>query len=152
MTIASIRQTVTVKAPPARAFDIFTGKMGLWWKPGTTMGKSPHKDMIIEPRVGGRWYEVDANNTEIQWGNVLAWQPPSRLLLAWQINGQFKYDPNFVTELEMTFAQAGDGTLVTLEHRNLERFGDQAEKFTSMLTAGWASHMEELAAFVNDQS
>lgn len=152
MTIASLVKTVTVKAPPARAFDIFTGKMGQWWKPGTTMGKSPHKDMVVEPREGGRWYEVDADNTEIQWGKVLAWQPPSRLLLAWQINGQFKYDPNFVTEVEMTFAQAKGGTLVTLEHRDLERFGDQAEKFISMLTGGWASHMDELAAFIAAQA
>ena len=126
MTVAPLVKTVTVQAPPARAFEIFTGKMGLWWKPGTTMGKSPHKDMVVEPRDGGRWYEVDADNTEIQWGKVLAWQPPTRLLLAWQINGQFKYDPDFVTEVEMTFAQAKGGTLVTLEHRNLEPFGDQA--------------------------
>ena len=152
MTIATLVKSVTVKAPPARAFDMFTGKMGLWWKPGTTLGKSPHKDMVVEPRDGGRWYEVDANDTEIQWGKVLAWQPPSRVLLAWQINAQFKYDPDFVTEVELTFAKAEGGTLVTLEHRNLERFGDQAEKFTSMLGSGWAGHLDELAAFIAAQT
>ncbi len=59
---------------------------------------------------------------------MLAWEPPLRLLLAWQINANWKYDPDLVTEVEVTFTPVeGGATRVDLEHRNLERFGDKIE-------------------------
>ena len=55
---------------------------------------------------------------------MLAWERPSRLLLGWQVNGDWGYDPEIVTEVELTFATAEDGgPLVTLEHRNLSAAG-----------------------------
>ena len=39
MTIAPIVQSVTVSAPPERAFAIFTDSMGRWWQAGKTIGK-----------------------------------------------------------------------------------------------------------------
>src|SRR5579872_6101873 len=124
MTIAPIVKTLTVQAPPERAFAAFTGRMGAWWPKGQTVGAKPHAEVVMEPRAGGRWFERDAEGAETQWGKVLAWEPPGRVLLAWQLNGQWAFDPDFVTELELTFtpARAG-GTEVRLEHRNLERFG-----------------------------
>ena len=55
---APIRKTVTVKAPPEAAFQVFTAGMGRWWRPDHHIGKSPLKDVVLEPRVGGRWFEV----------------------------------------------------------------------------------------------
>ena len=60
--------------------------------------------------------------------------------LAWQIDGQFRYAPDLITEIEVTFTDQGDGaTRVDLEHRNLERLGDDAEHGRAMLDApnGW---------------
>ena len=152
MTVAPIVKTVTVKATPAKAFDLFTTKISQWWKAGETLGKSPHQAIIIEPRVGGRWMERDADGKEIQWGKVLAWEPARRLLLAWQINTQFKYDPELITELEISFvpAKAG-GTVMTLEHRNLERFGAGAEKFIAMLDASWLRNVTTVAKFIEKE-
>jgi uncharacterized protein YndB with AHSA1/START domain len=138
MSIAPIRKTVEVKAPPARAFELFAGHMQDWWPIGGTIGKTPHVAIVIEPHAGGRWFEADADGAETHWGSVLAWEPPARLLLAWRINSQWTYDPDFLTEVELTFAPtASGGTLVTLEHRDLERFGADAQKHAAALDGGW---------------
>ena len=78
MSIAPIVRTIQVKAPPARAFDLFTSRIGDWWPKG--IGKAPHVAIVMEPRVGGRWFERDADGNETQWGKVLSWEPPARLL------------------------------------------------------------------------
>ena len=137
MTIAPIVQTVTVSIPPERAFVLFTGSMGRWWKPGMTVGAQPHVEIAIEPRAGGRWFERDADGNEADWGKVLAWEPPGRVLLGWQLNGSFTFDPDLVTEVEVTFAQVGSDTRVTLTHRHLERFGDAADRVAAQLSGGW---------------
>jgi uncharacterized protein YndB with AHSA1/START domain len=125
---APVRKSVTVRAPPERAFEVFTAGMHRWW-PGTHhIGASPMKQMILEQRQGGRWYSICEDDSDCDIGHVMAWNPPSHLLLAWQINGAFKYDPDMITEIEVKFTDLGDGTTrVELEHRNLERMGDAAE-------------------------
>ena len=107
---------------------------------------------MFEPRAGGRWYERDADGNETRWGTVLAWEPPSRLLLAWQISTQWSYDPDLVTEVELTFAPApGGGTSVTLEHRDLERFGTDAARHADKLRGGWPTHLGQFADYANTQ-
>jgi uncharacterized protein YndB with AHSA1/START domain len=145
MTIAPIVKVVDVKAPPERAFAIFAGNISAWWPGNMAIGAEPWVAVEIEPVAGGRWFERDASGAETQWGRVLEWAPPGRLLLAWQIDAAFKYDPTFETELEITFEPRGDGTRVTLEHRNLERFGDSAARVAGQLGGGWPGIMEGFA-------
>jgi uncharacterized protein YndB with AHSA1/START domain len=153
MSIAPIVHTVQVKAPPARAFEIFTSRMHDWWLPGHSIGKNPPVAIVMESHAGGRWFERAADGVETQWGKVLAWEPPSRALLTWQINSQWAFDPDLVTEVELTFLPvAGGGTLVRLEHRNLERFGTDAEKHAASLNGGWPRLMGEFAKFIDAQS
>jgi uncharacterized protein YndB with AHSA1/START domain len=149
MTIAPVVRTIDVNAPPARAFELFTQHMGRWWPVGRTVGKNPHAEVILEPHVGGRWFEVDAEGVETSWGKVLAWEPPGRAVLAWQLNSQWTYDPDFVTEVELSFSPEGGGTRVTLEHRNLERFGADAEKHAAQLGGGWPNFLRDFAAYVS---
>lgn len=153
MTIAPIRRTVQVRCAPARAFALFTSRISDWWPKGKTVGKSPHVAIVIEPRAEGRWFERDADGVETQWGKVLAWEPPTRLLLAWQLDSGFAYDPGLVTEVELTFAAlAGGGTQVALEHRDLERFGAEAERVAGLLGGGWPGRLDQFAAFADDHA
>ena len=119
ITPAPIQRSVQIKVSPARAFEIFTAGASRWWLKTHSISatKSPIKDVVIEPRAGGRWFERGEDGSECDWGKVLAWEPPSRLLLAWQINADFKYDPSLLTEVEIRFTPAASGTLVELEHR-----------------------------------
>ena len=80
---------------------------------------------------------------------MLAWEPPARLLLAWQINGEWKYDPAFVTELELTFTPLDERrTRFDLEHRDLDRFGDRRDFTRAALdsASGWGRIVELYAA------
>jgi uncharacterized protein YndB with AHSA1/START domain len=92
------------------------------------IGKARAVDAVIEPRVGGRWYERGDDGTTCDWGSVLAWEPPSRLVLSWDIDANFQYDPTLKTEIEVCFIADGDGTRVELTHRRLDRYGARREE------------------------
>jgi hypothetical protein len=75
----------------------------------------------------------------------------ARLVLAWQIDAQWRFDPSLVTEVEIRFIPDGDGTRLELEHRNLERFGHQAEPVRAAFDGpgGWGGLLERFAAAVD---
>ena len=136
---APVRKSIYVAASPEHAFNVFTNGIGRWWPKTHKISKSDLDRPIIEPKAGGRWYELAVDGAECEVGKVLAWEPPHRLLLAWQLRHDWSFDPDLVTEVEVTFAPEGDGTRVNLEHRNLERLGDSAEAMRQRIDApgGW---------------
>jgi uncharacterized protein YndB with AHSA1/START domain len=139
---------VIVETSRERAFRVFTSEIDRWWPRHYHIGKSPLKQAIIEPRVGGRWYAICADGTECDTGKVLTWDPPKRLVLAWQINAEWRHDPTFLTEVEVTFTEEGPRrTRVELEHRNLERFGPSAPDLRAGIGAagGWTLILSEYA-------
>lgn len=137
MTIAPIVQSVTVKLPPERAFQVFAGRMGEWWAASHHIAPKPFAAIVVEPQAGGRWFERDAEGAECEWGKVLVWDPPARLVLGWQLTAEFQHDPEFLTEVEVTFEAEGNGTRVTLTHDQLERFGAAAHTLIESMDQGW---------------
>jgi len=152
MTIAPIVKSVAVAVPPERAFALFAGDIGRWWAPNMHIAPEPFTEIVIEPHAGGRWFERDAAGTECQWGQVLAWEPPGRLLLAWQLGADFAFDLDLVTEVEVTFEPEGTGSRVTLTHRHLERFGPSAERIAGQLAGGWPGLVERFATFIEQEN
>jgi uncharacterized protein YndB with AHSA1/START domain len=130
----SVRKVVTVKAPPAVAWRVFTEQMGTWWPLAVyKIGKANAVDAVIEPRVGGRWYERGDDGSTCDWGCVLAWEPPSRLVLSWDISADWQPDPTLKTEIEVRFIAEGDGsTRVELEHRHLDRYGPRRDEMRAI--------------------
>jgi hypothetical protein len=130
-----VAKSALVHAPLAVAFEVFVGQE--WWPVETHhLAEPPGRDVILEPFAGGRWYERAADGTEAAWGTVLAWQPPYRLLLSWQVSAQWKYeeDPGRGSEIEVTFTPQGPHeTRVDYTHRHLERYGPQAERMRRIL-------------------
>jgi len=133
---APIRKTLIVRATPDRAFEVFTARFDRWWPRTHYIGTSPLVRATIEPGVGGRWYSTHENGFEGAWGEVLVWEPPHRLILAWRISHEWGYVPDLLTEVEVKFIALDDGrTRVEFEHRHLDRMGDTpkvAETITSM--------------------
>jgi hypothetical protein len=146
INVAPVRRRIRVNVDPGKAFDIFTNGMTRWWPREHSINRSPIQEVVVEPRVDGRWFERGEDGSECRWGKVLAWEPPGRLLLAWQINAAWQYDANLVTEVDVRFSSDGDGTIVELEHR-LEGYGEGAEKMREIFESpqAWTATLANFA-------
>jgi uncharacterized protein YndB with AHSA1/START domain len=141
--LAPIQKSGVVPLPQARAFEIFTGRMSDWWFPGQGIGPTPFKAIVLEPQVGGRWFERAEDSVETLWGDVLEWSPPSKILLAWRIGPDWKFNPELETLLEIRFERIDDAsTKVILEHRELGRLGDGAQQMAESMTGGWEALLQ----------
>ncbi|MGO9698177.1 MAG: SRPBCC family protein [Xanthobacteraceae bacterium] len=145
---AAVRKSVRVDAPPQRAFEVFTAGIGRWWPKTHHIGASDLDKVVIESRTGGRWFERGVDGVECEIGKVLVWDPPSRLVLSWQLTADWKFDADLITEVEVRFLPEGaNATRVELEHRNLERFGSRADAFRQQIDSpeGWGGLLQLFA-------
>jgi len=139
---------LVIKASQRRAFQAFTEQIDHWWPRSHHIGKSEMKCAVLETQEGGRWYEIGVDGSECDWGKVLVWNPPHKLILAWQITAGWQYDPKFLTEVEVNFIEQGPNqTHLILEHRNIEKFGVKAEEMWSAFDSegGWTGMLKAFA-------
>jgi len=137
MSETAVRKTVTVDVPVEKAFRFFTDRIDDWWVRSHHIGSADLERVVMEPRAGGRWYEVGVDGSECNWGHVLEWEPPGRVVLEWQISASWAYDPELSTTVEVLFiAESPDRTRVELEHRDLDRFGESAEQMRAAFDSG----------------
>jgi len=139
LVVEPVRKSIEVELPPAEAFQLFTSEMASWWPPTHKLGATALVEIIVEPRVGGRWFEVDQDGSTCEWGSILAWEPPHRVVFAWGIGTDWKYTPDLSksSEVELRFLPMGDSaTRVEFEHRNFERH-DQGDKLAASVRNGW---------------
>ena len=153
MPVAPVRKTIDIETSPARAFRVFTEEFSLWW-PLTThhIGDQDAQTAVIEPHVGGRWFERTVDGSECDWGKVLVWDPPGRLVLSWQVNGAFKPDVTIDTEVEIRFVALGPArTRVELEHRRLDGYGTAADQMRGIFDSegGWNRMLNAFANRAN---
>ncbi|MEP7064216.1 MAG: SRPBCC family protein [Betaproteobacteria bacterium] len=145
----SVRRIIRIEAPPEVAWTVFTEEMKAWWPLAMyKIGKVSAVDAIIEPRVGGRWYERGDDGSTCDWGRVLAWEPHSRLVLSWDINADWQYDPALQTEIEVRFIAEGDaGTHLEFEHRRLDRYGARRDEMRKIFdeTGDWGQLLASFA-------
>jgi uncharacterized protein YndB with AHSA1/START domain len=147
-TIKPVHKSVTVPVARTHAFEVFTADFDSWWPRSHTIGKGELKQAVIEPRAGGRWYGIDADGIETDWGDVLSWEPPSRIVLAWRIGADWQYHAALTTEVAVTFtALSADATRVDLEHRLLENIGPAARQLRDQLDSpgGWGGILQSYA-------
>lgn len=150
----SARVSVTVAVPPALAFEIFTEEIDRWWRRGSKFRHAGGRGgfVRIEPKVGGRLFEsIDggAGPHVIEVGQVRVWAPPQRLAFTWR-NANFA--PGEQTMVDVEFAPAAAGTLVTVTHRGLAalrpghpaRHGLQGAAFSRMIGLWWGDQMSAL--------
>jgi len=109
------------------------------------------KAAIIEARLGGRCYTTQDDGTDCDWGQILAWDPPHRLVIAWQITHEWGYQPDLAksSEVEIQFSpDPGGGTRVDLEHRHFERMGPEGDTMRIGVggPGGWAGLLEMFKA------
>jgi uncharacterized protein YndB with AHSA1/START domain len=147
-----VHVSALVDAPPERAFDLFTGRLGDWWMPEYTWsGPGALADIGMEPRVGGLCYELGPHGFRLDWGRVLTWEAPHRVVFTWQISPARvpEPDPARGSEVEVTFAAEGHGTRVELRHRRFERHGEDAAAYRGGMSVGWEQLLGRYAELAN---
>jgi uncharacterized protein YndB with AHSA1/START domain len=126
-----VSKSIVVSAPLETAFAVFTERIGSWWPLDShTLNDGRSDTAVFEQREGGRVYERTPDGTEADWGRVVAWEPPHRVVFSWQVT-------EAETEIEVTFTAEGESTRVDLEHRGWERLGERAGKARDNYDTGW---------------
>jgi hypothetical protein len=130
--------------------------MGSWWPLAHyKIGQAAAVDAVIEPQVGGRWYERGEDGSTCDWGSVLAWDPPFRLVLSYDITADWRYDPELKTEIEARFiAEGPDATRVEFEHRRLDRYGARRAEMREIFdkTGDWGRLLQAFVALAAKES
>lgn len=146
-TLAPIHAETTVPLDTARAFELFTERMGTWWPLATHSRAVEQFEGVMaeriefEPFVGGKVLEHLSNGQTLPWGEVLVWEPPNRFVLAWKPNSSERPP----TEVEVRFSAGPRGTLVQLEHRGWERVREDAAEARPDYAAGWSRTLARFA-------
>jgi uncharacterized protein YndB with AHSA1/START domain len=151
-TLPAVERSVTVNAPVEKAFSVFTDQFASWWPEGYNINPNGYAGAYIEPRVGGRWFERAPDGSECDWGRVLAWEPSHRVLLSWQLTGDWDFDPDpaHASEVEVRFTAEGPlTTRVEVIHSKLERAVD-GEKLAKGVSGdgGWGTLLGRFADMI----
>jgi uncharacterized protein YndB with AHSA1/START domain len=146
----SVQTSIVVEAPIERAFSVFTDGIGSWWPADHHILQAELAEMVFEPRQGGHVYDRGADGSECRWARVLAYEPPSRVVISWDIDTrwQLETDPEKTSEVEVRFvAETADRTRVELEHRGLERHGEGWEQMRDAVGSpgGWSRGLGQFA-------
>ena len=153
----AVTTSITVEAPVERAFAVFTEDMSSWWPPEHHIIGVPLASMVFEPRAGGDVYDVGEDGSRCRWARVLAYEPPRRVVISWDISMQWQIetDPSRTSEVEVRFVPEGESqTRVELEHRHLDRHGDGWEGLRDAVdsSGGWAMSLARLAERLHEAS
>ena len=153
-TDTAVRASVEVQAPIERAFSVFTEEIGSWWDPSHHILEGELAGMVFEPRVGGHVFDRGVDGSECRWARVLAYEPPERLVISWDINTRWQLEQDLAktSEVEVRFTARGpSSTHVELEHRNIERHGEGWEAMRDAVGSpgGWPAGMRAFAERAN---
>jgi len=146
----SVRTSIVVDAPIARAFSVFTDGIGTWFPSEYNLLDVDIAERVFEPRVGGHVYDRGTDGTECHWARVVAYEPPDRVMISWDISPQWQIetDPARTSEVEVWFFAGGpDQTRVELEDRHIDRHGDGWEQTRDAVAGdgGWPGTLRRFA-------
>ena len=144
-----VRIEITLDVPLERAFRVFTERFDRIKPRAHNLLAVDIAQSVFEPQVGGRIYDRGVDGSECQWGRVLAYDPPTRLVFSWDISPQWRIETDQArsSEVEVRFIAEGERTRVELEHRHLDRHGDGWQGLAAGVRGegGWPLYLQRLA-------
>jgi uncharacterized protein YndB with AHSA1/START domain len=146
----SVQTSIVVDAPIERAFSFFTEGIGSWFPSEYNLLDTEIVERVFEPRVGGQVYDRGADGSECHWARVLAYEPPTRVVISWDISPQWQIETDLekTSEVEVRFIPDGpDRTRLGLEHRNIDRHGEGWEQTRESVggDGGWPGCLRSFA-------
>ncbi|HXO79691.1 MAG TPA: SRPBCC family protein [Mycobacterium sp.] len=144
--VEPIRKSIVVNTGVERAFALFIDQFDAIKPREHNLLSVPIAETVFEPRAGGRVYDVGVDGSRCEWSRVLAYEPPSRVVISWDIGPtwQLEADPAKTSEVEVRFiAESDDRTRVELEHRHLDRHGEGWQAVADGVDgdAGWPLYL-----------
>jgi uncharacterized protein YndB with AHSA1/START domain len=154
---STVVHSVVVDAPIDKAFKVFTEDFGQFKPPEHNMLGVEIAETVFEPREGGHLYDRGVDGSECRWGRILAYEPPHRVVVSWDIGPtwQIETDPDKTSEFEVRFvAETPERTKVELEHRNLDRHGEGWEGVREGVDGeqGWPLYLHRYAGLIGTAS
>jgi uncharacterized protein YndB with AHSA1/START domain len=151
----SVRNSVVVEAPVERAFSVFTDGFGSFKPPEHNLLDVEIAETVFEPHAGGHLFDRGVDGSECRWARVLAYEPPDRVVISWDINPQWQIETDLekTSEVEVRFiAETAERTRVELEHRNLDRHGPGWEGVREGVggDGGWPLYLQRFADRLTD--
>lgn len=149
----SVRHERVIALPQSEAFALFTDLDR--FKPREhNMLAVPIEQTVMEQRPGGAIYDRGVDGTTCQWGRVVAFDPPDRLVFTWDIGPDWRVtsDLDHASEVEVTFTPEGDQrSRVVLVHRHIDRHGDGWKSLRAGLDApdGWPIYLDRYSALID---
>jgi uncharacterized protein YndB with AHSA1/START domain len=148
--LATIRHSIVVPVPVEAAFTAFTGQFDRIKPREHNLLGVEIAETVFEQRVGGSLYDRGVDGSECRWARVLAYDPPQRIVISWDISPQWQIETDHerTSEVEIRFVADGeDRTTVQLEHRNLDRHGDGWQMFRDAIAGdgGWPLYLHRFA-------
>jgi len=144
--VEPIRKSIVVNTGVERAFALFIDQFDAIKPREHNLLSVPIAETVFEPRAGGHVYDVGVDGSRCEWSRVLAYEPPSRVVISWDIGPtwQLEADPAKTSEVEVRFiAESDDRTRVELEHRHLDRHGEGWQAVADGVDgdAGWPLYL-----------
>ena len=144
-----IARDVVLRVPPDRAFEAFTDMVHLWWPRGHHISGDPDGVVQFEARPGGRFYERASDGREVEYGQVVHWDPPGGLSYRF-FPGSSRALPTLV---QVSFVPVGEGTRVEIRHRVGDMPQSDFDRTAVRFERSWAACAEGLTAlFTGDPS
>jgi uncharacterized protein YndB with AHSA1/START domain len=150
LSAKSIQHEVVVETSIEHAFSVFTDGFGSFKPPEHNMLGVELAETVFEPRVGGDVYDRGVDGSVCRWARVLAYEPPNRIVISWDINPQWQIETDFdkTSEVEVRFiSESPRRTRVVLEHRGLDRHGEGWEAVRDGVDSdgGWPLYLRRFA-------
>jgi len=147
----AVRHRVVVEAPIERAFSVFTKDFGSFKPREHNMLGVDIAETVFELREGGNVYDRGVDGSECRWARVLAYEPPNRVVISWDISPRWQIETDLekTSEVEVRFiAETAARTRVELEHRNLDRHLEGWEAVRDGVDGkdGWPLYLRRFAA------
>jgi uncharacterized protein YndB with AHSA1/START domain len=116
-----VTKSILVACDVAHAFRIWTEQIHIWWPAGHSRSSDPATQVLLEGKVGGRFYERTSQGIEHDWGEVIRWEPPHHLAYTWYLGS----GPAQPTQVDVRFTPLPTNqTRIDVEHRGPELIGD----------------------------
>jgi uncharacterized protein YndB with AHSA1/START domain len=146
----TVQAATTVPISPQRAFAVFTEGLGTWWPSEFTWSQGALESIRMDPRQGGLCSEEGPHGFRMDWGRVLTWEPPHRVVFSWQISPDRvpEPDPEKASQVEVRFVEQDATSIrVELSHSGFARHGKGGDAYrAAMAEQGWPYLLERYAA------